>query len=244
MPQNFAKVNYGPKFQERFWRKVFVRDLDECWPWLRCTREKYGRIYPVSQFVTGYKDDDTPKYSTITARRLAGILTGILDPDEKTYIKPCPDPLCCNPLHIAEALHRVGTRTNEGCYTIDDAEPGGYSQAHPVSINRTGNDEVKDEFFQALKPLTSGKTVFLKMTVPGFRTTKTIGDPAPRTVALVPGESMGLDPGYVMVAVFGRGSTIIDLVGKPKIANVVLAGMPEKLAKALVDKLHDVYQES
>lgn len=248
MQPKFADRNFEPKYQELFWSKVWVKGIDECWPWQRACRHAGRVAIPVSSYFV-YNGLGSIDRRTTNARTLAAILTGLLDPEGDTYVPPCKDPLCCNPLHIAQALlgphnhHRRKGRPRADDVVDDTGER--YNSLYAVSTNRTVRGEKqKDEFLEVLRPLTQGKTVVLRMMEPGFRTTKVINTGMKqKIVILVPGAAMDIE-GALLISVIGRGSTIIEAAGTIKVANLVLAGMPEKLAKALVEKLHILFQES
>jgi len=69
-----------------------------------------------------------------------------------------------------------------------------------------------------------------------------------RVIVLVPGQLIGTDSSIVLVSVLGKGSTAVHprLYGREKgkqVADLVLAGMPAKLATTLMNELHTIYQE-
>lgn len=76
--------------ERRFWSKVNVKSINECWPWLGSTSAKgYGRIL-VNGLV--YK-----------AHRLSCFFTHGLPPSEyKSFAcHSCDNPPCCNPHHLS-----------------------------------------------------------------------------------------------------------------------------------------------
>lgn len=106
-----------------------------------------------------------------------------------------------------------------------------------------------DWFASALYPLRQGKTVRLLMDDP--RTValkKSKKGKQERVIVLVPGQLIGTDSSIVLVSVLGKGSTAVHprLYGREKgkqVADLVLAGMPAKLATTLMNELHTIYQE-
>lgn len=83
------------RFVERFWSKVDIGESDDCWPWQACTcghgkaQLNYGRFG-----VGGGR--------TMTAHRVAYLLTrGEVD-DGLFVCHECDYPPCCNPAHLFE----------------------------------------------------------------------------------------------------------------------------------------------
>lgn len=73
---------------ERFWSKVDVRHLDECWEW---TRGRFPGGY--GQFKV------TPRQSPWKASRVAWLLA-YEDPEDLCVLHRCDNPPCCNPAHL------------------------------------------------------------------------------------------------------------------------------------------------
>ena len=78
----------------RFWRKVRVGSVDECWPWLGWTNEKgYG--------VTGVYQGKNLPHRRVYAHRVALELSagrGLLEAECACH--SCDNPSCCNPAHL------------------------------------------------------------------------------------------------------------------------------------------------
>ncbi len=93
-----------------------------------------------------------------------------------------------------------------------------------------------DRFIQALAPLRSGKSVLLWLEPPKSKT-KNFRGRDKFLVALTPGQGIGFPSSAILVSVVGKGSAIVRLDEPKKVADLVLAGVPAKLANVLVDKL-------
>lgn len=81
-------------FAARFWSKVDVRGLDECWPWLG---GKYSNpSHPKLQY--GQARDQSGR--KVRAHRLAHELTRGPIPRGMQVCHRCDNPPCCNPVHL------------------------------------------------------------------------------------------------------------------------------------------------
>lgn len=100
-----------------------------------------------------------------------------------------------------------------------------------------------DWFLQALYPLRLKKPVLLWMDDPRLKRLKNRSTATKRLVILTPGEASGLPERSVLVSVVGSGSCIVDVDARPLVANLVLAGMPAKLAEVLMNQLRHVFKE-
>jgi hypothetical protein len=75
---------------DRFWRKVEVRGLDECWLWSAgCFPTGYG----------AFGTSGNPKLSS-RSHRTAWILTHGPIPSGLDVCHTCDTPKCCNPTHL------------------------------------------------------------------------------------------------------------------------------------------------
>jgi hypothetical protein len=78
----------------RFWSRVEVGPVDECWPWRLSTKaEGYGQI--------GWTEGghDGRRFNAL-AHRLAFMLAVGPIPDGLTVDHLCRNPPCCNPAHL------------------------------------------------------------------------------------------------------------------------------------------------
>lgn len=85
---------------ERFWSKVDIRDIDECWVWTRSLKAKgYGqfRVHPAPA-------------SPQTASRVAWQLANGPIPDGLFVCHACDNPPCCNPNHLFLGMPIDNTR--------------------------------------------------------------------------------------------------------------------------------------
>lgn len=74
------------RLRKRFWSRVFIGDIDECWPWKgRLDPNGYGR----------FDHDGSPN----VASRFAFALT-FGDPGDLNVCHSCDYPACCNPKHL------------------------------------------------------------------------------------------------------------------------------------------------
>jgi hypothetical protein len=73
---------------ERFWEKVAVGALSDCWPWLGGACGGYGRIW------------DTDMGSNRRATEVALVLSGITVPPGAMVCHHCDTPRCVNPAHL------------------------------------------------------------------------------------------------------------------------------------------------
>lgn len=75
------------KHIKRFWSKVDIRGLDECWPWLASRDDKNygafkyrGHMHKASRIALSLKDGPVPRHLHALHR--------------------CGNPPCCNPAHL------------------------------------------------------------------------------------------------------------------------------------------------
>ena len=83
MAKRIPQLNESDK--ARFWSRIDVRDLDECWPWIGSTFwDGYGQFW-----LAGYN---------VKASRVA--LTLEKEASELCALHSCDNPPCCNPAHL------------------------------------------------------------------------------------------------------------------------------------------------
>lgn len=78
---NFTTGDVG-----RFWSKVDIQKLRDCWNWLACIRAGYGRF--------------RIQNCLFNANRVAYYLDTGIDPKFLRVCHTCDNPLCCNPQHL------------------------------------------------------------------------------------------------------------------------------------------------
>jgi len=235
MTQDFFKVDYEKAFA-RFWSRVWIRDVDECWPWNGATTKYKDRIWTVASYPYANPDykpgERRTKYKQMPAQRMAGIamgMCGINDIVENT----CTDPLCCNPRHLFVAGYK-----EDGAVVFTAPYRYNTYRKHKLSPG-----ESLDAFSQALLPLTQEKVVILSMDDPRMRVVKKLSAPKKKAVVLVPGTLMGMTGKVVLISVVGSGSAVMNIDQPKQVANLVLAGMPARLAGILMEKLHRIFLE-
>jgi hypothetical protein len=105
--------------------------------------------------------------------------------------------------------------------------------------------EEPDWFVSTLYPLHRNVAVHLSLEDPRFGKIKHYrGKRKNQLVVLVPGVLVGLRQEYLLVAIVGSGSCLIrPHIPGHSIADLVLAGMPAKLATTLMNKLHLIFTQ-
>ncbi len=100
----------------RFWAKVDVRELGECWEW---------KAY---KSATGYGLFSLNGFS-VKAHRLAATLSGI-DAGELIVRHDCDNPSCVNPAHL-----RIGTIADNNDDTRRRGRQGGFAAANSAKTH-------------------------------------------------------------------------------------------------------------
>lgn len=216
MTHDFSSQDIARNYR-RFWKTVAVRGEDECWP--------------VHEGHETFRATAGRSYLTISAQTACLWLAG-KGALHDGVLCTCGNPRCCNPRHLeAEPLQ-------EGEVVLGTEE--GYT---PEAKSKTLPGEELDAFARALIPLTEGKIVLMSMDAPRLQVVKRIRKQTARLVVLTPGPAMGAKRNVVLVSIVGSGSALVRIEKPAKVANLVLAGMPAKLANALMDTIHRVFQE-
>lgn len=108
--------------------------------------------------------------------------------------------------------------------------------------NRFSLEEEADHFKRILSPLKHGNIVTLAMTEPVVPRKKQAHVKRERLVVITPGRLFGAKPGLILISIVGKGACLVDVI-HPHVANLVLAGMPVRLAKELMNQLHRILLE-
>lgn len=104
--------------------------------------------------------------------------------------------------------------------------------------------EKADNFLRVLTPLSAGKSVALWMDDSRKKGNRINAESKRKLVVLIPGPVAGLPKGTVIVCIIGSGSCIVRVDQPTKVADLVLAGIPAKLATSLMDNVHRVMKTS
>jgi hypothetical protein len=87
----------------RFWEKVRIGGLEECWPWIgNRTKRGYGKFAPHPKRRT----KDSPKGKSEIAHRFGWTLIHGPVPAGFEVAHSCDNPPCCNPCHLWLATHK------------------------------------------------------------------------------------------------------------------------------------------
>lgn len=139
-------------------------------------------------------------------------------------------------------------QTNRGtCYRRSPPVEGLAKPRVPTyNGNRCGEsalDANVDLLAQAIYPLRFGKPVLLWMDDPRMAGMKNFRGAKRKLIVISPGPITGLPAGLILISIVGSGSCVIRTDEFDKIANLVLAGVPAKLANALVAAIRKVLKE-
>jgi hypothetical protein len=112
---NSSHRNYrtGPlprPLTERFWEKVDIGSIDDCWEWKACT------------YHNGYGKFALTRSKPVYAHRLAFEITNGSIPTGLYICHTCDNPRCCNPHHLF-----AGTQTDN----MQDCKRKGRNSPHP-----------------------------------------------------------------------------------------------------------------
>lgn len=223
---------FTPSDIARFWSKIRVHPRTGCWEWIS-TYSPHGGVF----FTGTAKGGDRKTYRAL---RLAFILHGLTP---KHGAKPqCGMLGCCNPLHADMTLTVLPPRITFE-YPLQIVAPTKRRYTRRRRSQTTPGTE-RDAFLSSLLPLKNGKSVSLAMDNPMFTSqAKHRGHKAKKLVILVPGTAAGISPDAVLVSIVGSGACIVWPENVSKVADLVLAGMPARLANVLMEKLHRLFKE-
>lgn len=96
MAKTMSEIN---KAARRYWAKVRIRLIDDCWTWKppKSKAGGYGQ-FSIGKFVTG-------------SHRIAWMLENQrLIPDDRFVLHQCHNPACCNPHHLYLGTHQDNMR--------------------------------------------------------------------------------------------------------------------------------------
>lgn len=116
-----------------------------------------------------------------------------------------------------------------------------YLRDNAMAMNRIHQDRIStdvDWIGGKLSPLWDGKTVAFSMLL-----AKGTGKRKNPLIVITPGPSIGLPRRTVIVSVINNGSCIVEIDCNSTL-QLVLAGIPAKLAKLLLEKLRSTYREA
>lgn len=121
MKTNDAGVALIKQSAARFWCKVAIKGVEDCWVWQSRATANGG--YGAISFGRGYKE---------RAHRVAWMLTNGPIPEGKCILHACDNPPCCNPKHLF-----IGTKLDN---THDAMKKG---RLKPPPIHRGENHPLR-----------------------------------------------------------------------------------------------------
>lgn len=131
-------------------------------------------------------------------------------------------------------------RPNKRKTPVAKAPQQRYSTSLKSRSLRTGTADTRDP----LEPLRHDKPVILEMSKPKVESKRIAANRA-IPIVLVPGKVIGAPRGKLLVSVIGHGAAIIDSVSPEALGQLVLAGIPVKLAKVLIDGIrHTLFRSN
>ena len=104
----------GTSWDYRFWRRVLIRDDDQCWPWLGKIRRGYGQVK------TRHRTATDPHESYTQAHRMAHYLSLGDIPEGMVLDHTCGNKACCNPWHT-EIVTVAANSERSRFYRMTDA---------------------------------------------------------------------------------------------------------------------------
>jgi len=117
-----ADQAFTPEDHARFWEKVEITDLDDCWLWTASTdKDGYGQFK-----LNGRK---------LRAHQVAVLLDG-RDPTGKVVRHLCHNPRCVNPNHLAVGTHRANSRDMVRLDRQPRGERNGQSQLSDEDVRK------------------------------------------------------------------------------------------------------------
>jgi hypothetical protein len=99
-----------------------------------------------------------------------------------------------------------------------------------------------DALARHLIPLRSGRSVVLSMELPKPKAIKVTKFP-PKLVVIAPGPVHGFKKGFLLISIVGMGAALVKLHDPSAVAKLVLARMPVRLARELMNRIHQVFEE-
>jgi hypothetical protein len=105
-----------------------------------------------------------------------------------------------------------------------------------------GHIEIPDKLLAHLRPLLQGKAV--KLVVEQMKKHGAKSRKVQTGLLIAPGSAYGLSHRAVVVSLLGSGSCVIFPIAHKSKGELVKAGLPAKLAKALIDRLQILYGDT